>query len=72
MSRKLALLAAMLILVGAMGLKTVVAAHSDGTALTASIGGAPQPPSPWKIGGAPQPPSPWKIGGAPQPPSPWK
>jgi len=71
MSRKLTMLSAMIILAGAMGLKTVVAAHSEGT-LEASIGGAPAPPSPWKIGGAPAPPSPWKIGGAPAPPSPWK
>ena len=60
MSRKLAVLLAMVVLVGAMGLKTAVASHSDGT-FTASIGGAPQPPTPWsKIGGAPQPPTPWK------------
>jgi hypothetical protein len=71
MSRKLAVALAMLILVGSMGLKTAVASHTDAT-LTASIGGAPPPPSPWRIGGAPPPPSPWKIGGAPPPPSPWK
>ena len=48
MSRKLAVLAAMLVLVGAMGLKTLVAAHSQGT-LTASIGGAPVPRPPEPI-----------------------
>ena len=55
MSRKLtALLLAMLILAGAMGLKTVVSAHSKGAVMVA-IGGAPFPPS--AIGGAPFPPS---------------
>jgi hypothetical protein len=44
MSRKLsALLLAMLILAGAMGLKTVVAAHSDGAVMMAN-GAAPVPP----------------------------
>jgi hypothetical protein len=44
MSRKLtALLLAMLILVGAMALKTVVTAHSNGTVIMAT-GGAPWPP----------------------------
>jgi len=47
MSRKLAALMAMIVLVGAMGLKTVVAAHSN-TTLTASNGGAPPPPRDWK------------------------
>ena len=70
MSKKLALLAAMLILVGAMGLKTAVA--SRGGSVVMANGGAPAPPSPWKNGGAPAPPSPWKNGGAPAPPSPWK
>jgi hypothetical protein len=60
MSRKLTVvLLAMLVLVGAMGLKTVVVAHGDGSAIMAN-GGAPQPPTPWKNGGAPQPPTPWK------------
>lgn len=71
MSRKLAVLLSMLVLVGAMGLKTVVAAHSDLT-LTASVGAAPPPPSPWRVGAAPPPPSPWRVGAAPPPPSPWK
>ena len=54
MSRKLtALLLAMLILVGAMGLKTVVTAHSNGTVIMA-VGGAPYPPQ--AVGGAPYPP----------------
>ncbi len=60
MSRKLTVvLLAMLVLVGAMSLKTVVVTHSDNS-LTMANGGAPPPPSPWKNGGAPPPPSPWK------------
>ena len=72
MSRKLTvILLAMLVLVGAMSLKTAVVTHSDGSLIMAE-GGAPQPPTPWRQGGAPQPPTPWKQGGAPQPPTPWK
>ena len=72
MSRKLTVvLLAMLVLVGAMSLKTVAVTHGDGSMIMAN-GGAPQPPVPWKNGGAPQPPVPWKNGGAPQPPVPWK
>jgi len=68
MSRKLtALLLAMLILAGAMGLKTVVAAHSNGTVMMAN-GGAPFPP-PVANGGAPFPPPTIEAnGGAPFPP----
>ena len=72
MSRKLTvILLAMLVLAGAMSLKTVVVAHSDGSVIMAN-GGAPVPPTPWKNGGAPVPPTPWKNGGAPVPPTPWK
>jgi hypothetical protein len=72
MSRKLTVvLLAMLVLVGAMSLKTVATTHGAGSVIMAN-GGAPQPPTPWKNGGAPQPPTPWKNGGAPQPPTPWK
>jgi hypothetical protein len=74
MSRKLTVvLLAMLILVGAMSLKTVVTAqaHDNGAVIMAN-GGAPVPPTPWKNGGAPVPPTPWKNGGAPVPPTPWK
>jgi hypothetical protein len=64
MSRKLTVIfLAMLVLVGAMGLKTAVVAHSDGSVIMAN-GGAPQPPTPW-------PPTFAKNGGAPQPPTPW-
>jgi len=48
MSRKLAVVfLAMLVLAGAMGLKTAVAAHGDGSVIMAN-GGAPLPPTPWK------------------------
>jgi hypothetical protein len=71
MSRKLAVIfLAMLVLVGAMSLKTVVVAHGNGSVILAN-GGAPQPPIPWDNGGAPQPPIPWD-GKAPQPPMPGK
>jgi len=49
----------MLVLVGAMSLKTVVVTHGDGSVIMAN-GSAPQPPTPWKNGSAPQPPTPWK------------
>jgi hypothetical protein len=72
MSRKLAVISlAMLVLVGAMSLKTVVAAHSDGSVVMAN-GTAPLPPTPWKNGTAPLPPTPWKNGTAPLPPTPWR
>jgi len=71
MSKKLTVVAALVILVCAMGLKTAAAGSGNGSVIMAN-GGAPTPPSPWKNGGAPTPPSPWKNGGAPTPPSPWK
>jgi len=57
MSRRLiVVLLVMLVLVGAMGLKTVVTAHSDGSVLMAGNGGGgPVPPQP-----GPVPPTPWK------------
>jgi hypothetical protein len=71
MSRKLTVvLLVMLILTGAMGLKTIVTSHNGGVMM--ANGSAPVPPSPWKNGSAPVPPSPWKNGSAPVPPSPWK
>ena len=64
MSRKLtALLLAMVVLAGAMCLKTVVTAHSNGVVMMAT-GGAPWPPQ--ATGGAPWPPQ--ATGGAPWPP----
>lgn len=72
MSRKLTVvLLVLLILTGAMGLKTIVTSHANGTVLMAN-GCAPVPPSPWKNGTAPVPPDPWKNGTAPVPPSPYK
>ena len=72
MSRKLTvILLAMLVLVGAMSLKTAVVAHGDGSVIMAN-GGGPLPPTPWKNGGGPLPPTPWKNGGGPLPPTPWK
>jgi len=48
MSRKLSVLfLAMLVLAGAMSLKTIVTAHSNGTVVMAN-GGAPVPTLPWK------------------------
>jgi len=45
MSRKLTvILLAMLVLVGAMGLKTVVVTHGDGSVMMANGGGGPVPP----------------------------
>jgi len=44
MSRKLAVLfLAMLVLAGAMGLKTIVTAHSNGTVMMANGAGFPPP-----------------------------
>lgn len=52
MSRKLVVLfLAMLVLAGAMGLKTVVASHNHGTVMMAN-GGGPMP-TPKKLVGAP-------------------
>jgi hypothetical protein len=75
MSRKLAsLLLAMLVLVGAMSLKTIVAAHSDSSVMMVKNGSAPVPPLPFKKNGsAPVPPLPFKKNGsAPVPPLPFK
>jgi hypothetical protein len=60
MSRKLtALLLAMLVLAGAMGLKTIVTGHSDGTVMMAN-GGGPFP-KPYRNGGGPFPkPTPYR------------
>ncbi len=72
MSRKLTVVfLAMLVLVGAMSLKTVVVAHGDGSIVMANSGG-PVPPTPWKNSGGPVPPTPWKNSGGPVPPTPWK
>ena len=61
MSRKLtALLLAMLVLAGAMSLKTVVAAHGNDTVIMATNGPAPAPQPPGKNGPAPAPQPPGK------------
>jgi len=65
-----AIVLAMLLLTGAMGLKTVLTTHGDSSVLMAN-GTAPVPPTPWKNGTAPVPPTPWKNGTAPVPPTPW-
>lgn len=71
MSRKLAVVfLAMLILVGAMGLRTVVTAHADGSVIMAN-GAAPPPPTPFRNGAAPPPPTPFRNGAAPPPPTPF-
>jgi hypothetical protein len=60
MSRKtVSVLLAMIVLAGAMGLKTAVASHSNGAILMAN-GSAPVPPIPFKNGSAPVPPVPFK------------
>ena len=68
MSRKLtSLLLAMLVLAGAMGLKTVVLAHNDGAVMMAN-GSAPVPPPAFRNGSAPVPPPSYRNGSAPVPP----
>jgi hypothetical protein len=71
MSRKLVVvLFVMVVLVAAMGLKTVVVTHSDGAVMMAA-GSAPVPPNPYKAGSAPVPPNPYRAGSAPVPPNPY-
>jgi hypothetical protein len=50
----------MLVLVGAMGLKTVAVTHGDGSVMMANGGGGPVPPLPplGNGGGGPVPPLP--------------
>jgi hypothetical protein len=68
MSRKLAaLLLAMLVLAGAMSLKTVVMAHSDGAVLMAN-GSDPVPPDNARNGSDPVPPDWARNGSDPVPP----
>jgi hypothetical protein len=68
MSRKLAaLLLATLVLVGAMSLKTVVMAHSDGAVLMAN-GADPVPPDAARNGADPVPPDAARNGADPVPP----
>jgi butyrate kinase len=71
MSRKLAVVfLTMLILVGAMGLKTVVTAHGDGSVVMAN-GSSPVPITPYKNGSSPVPITPYKNGSSPVPITPY-
>ncbi|HZV90182.1 MAG TPA: hypothetical protein VFF95_21705 [Candidatus Binatus sp.] len=71
MSRKLAVVfLTMLVLVGAMGLKTVVTAHGDGSAIMAN-GAGPAPSTPYKNGAGPAPSTPYKNGAGPAPSTPY-
>jgi hypothetical protein len=71
MSRKLAVVfLAMLVLVGAMSLKTVVTAHGDGSLIMAN-GASPAPPTPYRNGASPAPPTPYRNGASPAPPTPY-
>jgi hypothetical protein len=71
MSKKLVVVfLAMLVLVGAMSLKTVVMAHSDGSVIMAN-GASPVPITPWKNGASPVPIGPYKNGASPVPITPW-
>jgi hypothetical protein len=71
MSRKLAMVfLTMLILVGAMGLKTVVTAHGDGSSIMAN-GSSPLPITPYKNGSSPLPITPYKNGSSPLPITPY-
>jgi hypothetical protein len=70
MPRKaVSILLAMIVLVGAMGLKTVVASHDNGAILMAN-GSAPVPPKPFNFNGsAPVPPKPFNYDGSARVPS---
>jgi hypothetical protein len=73
MSNKLAaVVLAMLVLVGAMGLKTVATAHHSDGAVFMAAGSAPTPPPPYRAGSAPTPPPPYRAGSAPTPPPPYR
>jgi hypothetical protein len=71
MSRKLVVLfLAMLVLVAAMGLKTVVTTHGDDSLIMAN-GASPAPPTPYRNGASPAPPTPYRNGASPAPPTPY-
>ena len=71
MSRKLAVvLLAMIVLVSAMGLKTVVTAHGDGSLIMAN-GSSPAPITPYRNGSSPAPITPYKNGSSPAPITPY-
>lgn len=71
MSRKLAVVFfAMLVLAGAMGLKTIVTAHGDGSVIMAN-GSSPAPVTPYKNGSSPAPVTPYRNGSSPAPVTPY-
>jgi len=71
MSRKLVVIfLTMLVLVGAMGLKTVVTAHGDGGSIMAN-GSSPLPITPYKNGSSPLPITPYNNGSSPLPITPY-
>jgi len=71
MSRKLAVVfLVMLVLTGAMGLKTVVTAHS-GSSLIMANGASPVPITPYRNGASPVPITPYRNGASPVPITPY-
>jgi hypothetical protein len=71
MSRKLAVVfLVMLVLTGAMGLKTVVTAHSDSSLIMAN-GASPVPITPYRNGASPVPITPYRNGASPVPITPY-
>ncbi|HEY2548426.1 MAG TPA: hypothetical protein VGI46_20300 [Candidatus Acidoferrum sp.] len=72
MSRKLAVVSlAMLVLVGAMSLKTIVTAHGDGSVIMAN-GAGPAPQTPYINGAGPAPQTPYRNGAGPAPQTPYR
>ncbi|HXE33662.1 MAG TPA: hypothetical protein VN087_07105 [Verrucomicrobiae bacterium] len=71
MSRKLVVVfLVMLVLTGAMGLKTAVMAHSDGSLIMAN-GSSPAPITPYRNGSSPAPITPYRNGSSPAPITPY-
>ena len=71
MSRKLVVVfLAMLVLAGAMSLKTVVTTHGDGSTIMAN-GASPVPITPYKNGASPVPITPYRNGASPVPITPY-
>jgi hypothetical protein len=71
MSRKLVVVfLVMLVLTGAMGLKTAVMAHSDGSLIMAN-GSSPAPITPYRNGSSPAPITPYRNGSSQAPITPY-
>lgn len=71
MSRKLAVVfLVMLVLTGAMGLKTVVTAHGNSSLIMAN-GASPVPITPYRNGASPVPITPYRNGASPVPITPY-